>query len=233
MIPALILSGGKGTRLAQTVPHLPKILAPIQKTPFLQLLIEQLEKSGIFSKIILALGYKASYILDYLQMKPFSIPIEISLESSPMGTGGAILQALDKINTNVFMTLNGDSFFDLPFQKFLDFHQKKQADLSIGCIEMNNASQYGLLEIDSLGRILKFSEKSTAMNGLISAGIYLMQKNLFTTLPLAPCSLEKDLFPRFLEKRAFAFPHTGTFIDIGTALTYREAQNTLIPWICQ
>ena len=232
MIPALILAGGLGTRLAQTVPHLPKALAPICETPFLHLLLRQLQRTGIISKIILALGHKASLIESTELPSGFSLPLEMSLESTPLGTGGAILNAMNKIDTDLFFAMNGDSFFDLSFGAFLNFHQSHQAALSIACTEVADTARYGSLKIDSSGRILHFGEKSSNVySSWINAGIYLMEKKLFSNIPFAPYSLEKDLFPRFLKKRIFAFAHQGVFIDIGTQHDYYEAQKTLKPWL--
>ena len=264
MLPALILAGGLGTRLAKTVPNLPKSLAPIHNTPFLQLLLQQLQETKIISKVVLALGHRAPDVIDYLHTSLFSFPIEISLESAPLGTGGAILNALDKIDSDYFLTMNGDSFFDLPFVEFLSFHRKMGAQLTIACTELDEASRYGMIKMNADSQIISFSEKShIPLKGWVSTGIYLMQKNLFSTLPKTPCSLEKDLFPQILAsgtrdiaKRQganedpkdaaklmqpktdssgclgiYGFPHAGTFIDIGTHLSYHEAQKTLKPWI--
>ncbi len=232
MIPALILAGGMGTRLAQTVPNLPKTLAPIYKTPFLHLLIEQLASTKIISKIVLALGHKASHVIDYIESKTFAIPIEISLETAPLGTGGAILHALDTIDTDLFLTVNGDSFFDIPFSDFLNFHLLKSSSLTIACTEIEQASRYGRIEMDESLKIISFTEKSDApQRGWVSTGMYLMQKSLFSTLPKGACSLERELFPRFLKSGIYGFSYIGTFIDIGTDVSYYEAQKTLKPWI--
>lgn len=232
MISALILAGGLGTRLAQTVPYLPKALAPIQGIPFLQILLRQLQRANLFSKVILALGHKSSFIEHFLCSTSFPFPIEISIEPSPLGTGGAIFHALEKIDSDLFLTMNGDSYFDLSFSSFLHFHQAKQAAISIACTEIEDAARYGSIEMDTSQRILNFSEKSaSSRKGWISTGIYLLQKSLFTNLPHVPCSLEKDLFPRFLEKGLFGYSHRGTFIDIGTHHSYMQAQETLKPWI--
>lgn len=230
MIDAILLTGGLGTRLAQTVPHLPKALAPIQGTPFLQLLFEQLHASGLISKIILALGYKASAIQSYCQSLPY--PIEFSIETTPLGTGGAILHALSKTTSSTLLVMNGDSFFDLSLSSFLAFHREQQSDFTIACREVEDASRYGAVEFDSRQRIVSFSEKSQSVKpGWINAGLYLIEKRVLSPFPHSSLSLEKEIFPCLLTKKLFAYPHSGVFIDIGTQNSYFEAQEILNPWI--
>src|SRR3989338_8535502 len=126
MVCGIILAGGLGTRLAQTVPYLPKVLAPIQGVPFLELLLHRLGKAAILSKVILALGHKAADIQRFLQQKPFLVSIDFSIESTPLGTGGALLLALNQTDAETLLVLNGDSFFDLPLADFYAFPSSKQ-----------------------------------------------------------------------------------------------------------
>lgn len=234
MIDAIILAGGFGTRLSQTLPHIPKALAPIKRVPFLDLLLEQLQASGIISKVVMALGYKAAHIETHVSQKSYSFPIEFSIEPTPQGTGGAIVLAVEKTTTNTLLILNGDSYFDLDLAHFLRAHLEKKGMGSIACREMEDTSRYGTLEIDPSDRIHSFREKNGCnTKGWINAGVYLMQKELFSSLPQANYSLEKELLPRFLEKKLFAYPHSGAFIDIGTPESYDEAQEILKPWIKQ
>lgn len=230
---AIILAGGFGTRLASVVSHVPKVLAPIRGTAFLYLLLNQLARTSLFSKIILALGYKADLVEAALQIAPpFPFAIETVIEQSPLGTGGAILQGLEKVSGDTFWVMNGDTFFDISFAMLQAFHQEKGADLSIACRWMSDRGRYGSLEVDAEGKIIKFREKSSEQAaGLISGGIYLAKKNLFASLPLQKASLEDDFFPLFNQKKIFAYPESGIFIDIGTPASYFEAQTVLTPWI--
>jgi NDP-sugar pyrophosphorylase family protein len=231
MIDAIILAGGLGTRLAPILPHLPKTLAPIQKTPFLQLLINQLARSGIVSKIVMALSHKASAIESFIQSHSYSLPIEFSFEPSPLGTGGAILHALPKTTSDTLLILNGDSFFDLPLADFYHFHLTQKGSLTIACRYVEDCSRYGSILFDNSQKIYRFTEKSqTPTNGWINSGIYLIQRHLFSPFCAGVYSLESEFFPQFLQSTAFAYLHTGAFIDIGTPSSYREAQEILQPW---
>jgi D-glycero-alpha-D-manno-heptose 1-phosphate guanylyltransferase len=233
MVTALILAGGLGTRLASVLPHLPKTLAPIQNVPFLQLLFNQLENSKIVTQIILSLGHKADAIEEFLTKKRCSIPIDLSIEPSPLGTGGALLYTLPKITTDTLLILNGDSYFHLPLAQFLHFHETKKSDFSIACKAVENGSRYGVIEIDPTSKkILSFKEKPPKSDpAIINAGIYLIEKHLLSPLTPGHYSLEKDFFPLFLKKNSFAYLHEGSFIDIGTPTSYNEAQTILAPWI--
>ncbi len=232
MLTAVILAGGLGTRLAPILSHLPKTLAPIQGVPFLQLLFDQLEKSALISKVILALGHKAADVQSFLKTQTYSFTVELSIEPAPLGTGGALLYALPRTKGETLIILNGDSYFNLSLSDFLNFHLQKQADLTIACHQIEDISRYGSIDIDSDSRILNYREKSPiSQRGWINAGLYLIEKSLLTPFDTKPCSIEKDLFPQFLIKKVFAYCEEATFIDIGTPTSYNQAQEILKPWI--
>ena len=231
MLEVIILAGGLGTRLASAVPHLPKILAPIQKTPFLHILLTQLAKANIISKAILALRHRADEILQALSI-PLPFPIEASFESHALGTGGAVLQALSKTSQEDILVINGDTFFDLSFSTLHAFHVEKKATITVATRQVPDRSRYGSIEIDSSSKIISYQEKAThSGKGLISAGIYLIQKKILLDLSIKESSLETDFFPLFIQKGAFSYLHSGVFIDIGTPESYEEAQTILQPWI--
>ena len=119
---AIVLAGGFGTRLATTLPNVPKALAPIQGVPFIEILLHWLERSGIVSRVVFALGHLSQVMSDYLSSRPSHIAIEFSIEATPLGTGGALLQALQKTNSTQILAMNGDSFFDLPLKAIREFH---------------------------------------------------------------------------------------------------------------
>lgn len=234
MVNAIILAGGLGTRLAQIVSHLPKTLAPIRGVPFLHLLLQQLQISGIVSKVILALGYKAPDVQAFLSKQSFSFQVDCAVEPAPLGTGGALLNALPKSDSETLLVLNGDSYFDLPLHSFLSFHRSQKAHITIACRQVEDTSRYGAIEMDPSFRITQFREKSSAPRpGYVNAGLYLIEKESLFAFPPGPCSLEKDFFPSFLRKQVFGYPHVGTFIDIGTPNSYNEAQEILKPWIAK
>lgn len=226
---AIILAGGLGTRLQQTVPGVPKALAPILGIPFLKILLQQLDESRFFSKVILALGHRAQQIEEAIT-PIYSFKLVYSVETDPLGTGGAILHALPRIEGETFFVCNGDSYSDISFASFYAFHKTKKGELSLVCRELEDTSRYGSILFDEELRVLQFNEKSSAIaKGWISCGMYLFEKKIFAPFKQSCSSLEKDLFPHFLSHKIFAYPHTGSFIDIGTKDSYEMAQEYLKP----
>lgn len=222
----IILAGGMGTRLRSVVPHLPKGLAPIQGVPFLHVMVKELSRLPLVSKIIFALGYLAQTIIDSFQGS--SVPLYFSCEETPLGTGGAIRKALALAETEQVLVLNGDTYLNWSLDDMLSLHQRKGADISIACKELEDAGRFGTIQLSSEGRIEAFHEKQSG-SGLVSCGVYLFRKTLFHNVPFKdPFSLEREGFPHFLKShKLVGFVTEGTFIDIGTPESYIESQTLL------
>lgn len=224
---AIILAGGFGTRLQKVVSDRPKPLALIQGTPFLDLLINRLKH---LPKVVLAIGYKAEQMVEYYSENP---TLEFSIESTPLGTGGAIKQALSLTTTDDVLVLNGDSFLDFSLEDFYAYHRKMGGDLTLASLQMSEANRYGSLKLGPDHYLLSFVEKSAEIkSGWINGGVYLMKRSLFDGLSLADAfSFEQDLMPNLLNKEVFGYPCSGTFIDIGTESSYEKAQEILKPFL--
>ena len=223
-VGCIILAGGQGTRLRSVVADVPKPLAKIGETPFLALLLRQLSAVSYIDKVILAIGYKGDLIQDYFLRRPSSIPLEYSIEREPLGTGGALKQALSLCSSSDVCVLNGDSFLDLDFDLFWKRHVEMKADLTLAAIEVAATDRFGTLGLDPTLRVLTFGEKQGRSRGWINGGIYLMKSDLLVDFP-SVFSLENEGFPKLLEQRVFGFQANGSFIDIGTPESYVEAQN--------
>jgi D-glycero-alpha-D-manno-heptose 1-phosphate guanylyltransferase len=221
-IESIILAGGLGTRLRECVPDLPKPLAPINGTPFLDILLKQMRTFPV-SSIVLAVGYKAEHIQDHYK----GHSLIFSVEDKPLGTGGALKKALALTTSDHVLVLNGDSFLDIDFAAFWQQHQETRADLTLACLKMEDAGRYGSVSFEEdTGRIRSFTEPSSWING----GVYLMQRDLLKAFPDS-FSLEKEAFPALLHKNLYGFPCEGTFIDIGTKSSFCEAQQLLKAFI--
>lgn len=225
MFDVIILAGGFGTRLASVLPNLPKALAPIGKTPFIDLMLQRLAQEQIANKAVLALGFKSELIIEHFKNSPPVLPVEFSIETSPLGTGGALLLALQKTKSETVLVMNGDCFCNLSFTGFSSFHLEKKADLTLAVLYSQDLSRYGSVLFEQDGRISHFQEKTQDRNiGYLSMGAYLIQRSALAEFPEGACSIETDLFPQLLSKRAFAFKHLGEFLDIGTPQSYELAQ---------
>ena len=116
----LILCGGMGTRLRSVDAHTPKVMMSFEERPFLDILVHHLKVQG-FRRIILATGFKSDWIEKYYQVNDPGVVIEYSRETEPLGTGGAIKNARELIQSDPFFVLNGDCYCDVFFDDFLDF----------------------------------------------------------------------------------------------------------------
>jgi D-glycero-alpha-D-manno-heptose 1-phosphate guanylyltransferase len=223
---AIILAGGKGSRLRSVIKHKPKPLAEVCGRPFLEYLLLYLKKWGI-KDIIMAVGYKKNYIMDYFgNGKKWDVRISYSIEQKPLGTAGSLKKAIKSLKDKNILVLNGDSFFDLKLRDFMTFHDKHGGIGTISLTPLNRPKRYGSVNIDPLGRIQGFYEKRGGAKTLINAGIYLFNKKISRFIPKGKVSLEKEIFPRLVSKGLFGFFSNGYFVDIGTPESYKHAQES-------
>src|SRR6202050_1403605 len=112
----VILAGGFGLRLRGTIGDVPKPMAPIAGRPFLELLLRQLKRHG-FSRVILSVGYKQEVIREHFGEEAFGLELVYSIETSPLGTGGALREAVAHIRTETALIMNGDSYTDVDLSR--------------------------------------------------------------------------------------------------------------------
>lgn len=226
-IDVVILCGGLGTRLRPVVSDRPKVLAKIGEKTFLDILIDNATNQG-FKNIILCVGYLKRQIKNHFDCgKDYNIMF--SEEEEPLGTGGALKKAKPLIKSNPFVVMNGDSICNINFHDFYDFHVNKKATLSMALVRTKAAQDFGSVILDESQRITSFKEKVVSKDEcLINAGIYLMQKDVFSYMPDENrFSLEYDFFPRIIEERCFGFIIEDELIDIGTPERYKKAINLI------
>lgn len=218
---AIVLAGGLGTRLRSVVQDIPKPMAPVSGKPFLEYLIEHLESQGI-KRVILSVGYKWEYIRNYFGNRFREVEILYSVEDFPLGTGGAIKKALEKVAGDEVFICNGDTLFKINLAKMKDC--KKDFKIVLALKEVYKSDRYGSVEIDDEGRIRKFAEKIYRERAFINGGIYLIDKDLFDDFNLP----EVFSFEKFLEENVERIPMVGVvfddyFIDIGVPEDYERA----------
>lgn len=220
---ALVLAGGKGTRLAAAVPDRPKILAPIGHEPFLDILIAQLRRQG-FSQLVFLLGDRAEPIVTALR-RVGGLHIETSIEPEPMGTAGAVKHAR-RFCTEDFFLLNGDTYLELDAAGLLAAHERTAALVTIAAAQVPDASRFGSLDVGDDGRLLRFREKRASSGaGLINGGVYVMSPRVLDRIPEGRAvSLETEVFPALLSagERVTVVPQQGDFFDIGTEASWKD-----------
>ncbi|HIC4001823.1 TPA: D-glycero-D-manno-heptose 1-phosphate guanosyltransferase [Campylobacter jejuni] len=219
---AIILCGGLGTRLKSIIKDIPKPMAPINDKPFLEFIFEYLKKQGI-KEVILAVSYKYEVIQEYFKDEFLGIKIKYSIEKEPLGTGGAIKEALKFIKNEAYV-LNGDTIFDIDLKKLILNNSK----ICLALKQMNDFDRYGTVELDSKNYIMLFKEKEFKKQGLINGGIYFLNKDIFNDFTLQ----EKFSFEEFLQEnyeklKAKAHIFDNYFIDIGVPGDYGRFMNDI------
>jgi D-glycero-alpha-D-manno-heptose 1-phosphate guanylyltransferase len=225
----VILAGGLGTRMRGVAGDVPKAMAQIGGRPFIELLLKQLRHYR-FSRVILSVGYKHNTIRNYFGENAFALKLSYSVESSPLGTGGALRQAVDQMATDAVLIMNGDSYTDLDLEDLVQAHADSGVDVTVAVVP-GSRNDAGSVVLERDGKILAFAEKRMVADSLyLSAGIYMLNRNLVNGIPPAvKISLEEQLFPQWLAggKSIRGFVFEGQCIDIGTPERYRMAQKLL------
>lgn len=223
---AIILAGGFGTRLKSVVHDVPKSMALIQERPFLEYLFDYLIGQGI-QKLILSTGYKSEHIRNHFKTQYKNIPIVYSNEESPLGTGGAIKKALDHVESAQVVVTNGDTIFLGRIPEQYQFHIYNHADATIALKRLEDCARYGTVEINDSKRITGFREKMAAKQGLINAGLYILNRNIFESMVMPDkFSIEQDFFANYCDNLLFYGYEDGHyFLDIGIPEDYERAQN--------
>ncbi len=225
---AIILAGGLGTRLRDTIPDLPKCMAPVAGQPFLKHVIRYLLSQGV-EKFIFSLGHKHEIIEGFLKDQFSTLNYQSSVEEEPLGTGGAIQLASKRaIEENVFI-VNGDTLFKADLQKAALFHVEKNAECTVMLKPMQNFDRYGAVELENDYTVKSFREKQFYQNADINAGIYFLNTENFLDKGFPEkFSFEKDYLEKyFTDKKIFGKIEDNYFIDIGIPEDYQRAQREL------
>ena len=217
---AVIMVGGKGTRLRPLTYARPKPVLLVADKPCLNYLIDSFIAGGI-EEIYLACGYKSQYLVDAIgDGSDRGVKIIYSFEETPLGTGGAIKLLEDKLD-DTFVAANGDVFVQMDLKKEIDTHFDNDADVTLSLTEVSNPWEFGTACIDEKGRIYKFMEKpkkEEVISNLINSGTYILNKKILSFVPKNEFfDLSKDLFPILMEKdyKIWGHPLDGVWMDVG------------------
>jgi len=227
---AVVLAGGLGTRLRSVVADRPKVLAPVRGRPFLAYLLDQVAAAGI-REAVLCTGYLGEDVRTAFGDAHADLRLIYSQESSPLGTAGALRQALPLVpeSADTLLVLNGDSYCETDIRAFEAWHRARGAVASIALVEVADTRRYGRVQTDPDGRVVRFEEKGEAAGpGWINAGQYLLERRLVESVPAAPgggaVSLEREVFPAWVGRGLCGHRSGGPFIDIGTPESYARAE---------
>ena len=198
---ALILAGGRGTRLRPLTDKIPKSLIPINNIPLIARSIKYLKKFEM-TDIIICTGYKTKQIEMYVKKnKNFGCKIEYSIEKTPLGTGGAIKKAIKNITDKSFIVINGDVVTNIDLKKIL----KKPNTIAANELK----TKFGTMKIKN-DKILKFNEKTDVENVWMNPGLYHLNSDIIRILPNKG-SLEAEIFPKLVKMKSL---HTVKFKNV-------------------
>lgn len=234
---ALILAGGRGTRLRPLTVYTPKPIVPLMNRPFMLYQIEALRKAGI-TDITLSLSYQPDKIAEVLGTgSEFGVSLRFVTEPNPLGTAGAYRFAKQGIHETT-VVLNGDILTNIDLAKVVNFHKAKGSEATIVLKEVEDPTQYGLVETDASGRVEAFREKPSAEEAAnlkskdINAGIYILEPSVLDLIPENEIrSFEYDVFPALLQnKRPFnAYVLKDEYWrDIGNPQSYLAAHHDFL-----
>jgi len=232
MTSAIILAGGLGTRLRSVVPDLPKPMAPINGKPFLEYQIRYWISQDV-NHFVISAGYKYQVIKDYFGAKFEGAIIDYVVEESPLGTGGGLLLASEKISHHEnFLLLNGDTYFDIDLKDLTKFSQENNADWSFSLFRSSEVDRYLGMNISRNGEISSFHSNSNSGEKLVNGGVYLVNPSALSSIPFSlegKVSLEDDIFPAAMTmgQRFFGKEYQNDFIDIGVPDDYCRASIVL------
>lgn len=220
---ALILAGGKGTRLKPITHEIPKPLVLVQGKPILQHNIELMRLNEI-RDIIISIGYMGEKIKEYFgDGKRFGVSITYVEERKPMGTGGPLKMAKHLLD-DTFVMCNGDELKDIDLFEMYKYHVDCKGLCTIALTTVDDPSSYGVPRLEG-NRILAFMEKpKSPPSNLINSGLYVLEPEVISMVPDGPCSIEKDLFPKLASQRVlYGYPFSGQWFDTGTLERYDRA----------
>src|SRR3954471_21664502 len=219
---AVVLAGGRGTRLAPYTTVLPKPLMPIGDMPILEILLRQLQRSGI-RRVTLAVGHLAALLESYFgDGARLGVSLDYSYEDEPVGTAGPLALVADLDRT--FLVMNGDLLTTIDFGDLLRAHRSRGADVTVGLFEKRVAIDLGIVDTDASGRVTDYTEKPTLTYD-VSVGIYAMEPSVLAHIEPSERLDLPDLVLRLIAAGAevHAYRFSGTWFDIGRPDDYAAA----------
>jgi NDP-sugar pyrophosphorylase family protein len=231
---AILLAGGKGTRLRPLTIHTPKPIVPIFERPFLHYQLDLLKQVPEIDQVILSLNYQPRRIEEIFgDGSGTGLSVRYVVEPAPLGTAGAVRYAGDSLRESV-VVFNGDVLTQVDLAAVLALHRERRARATIVLTPVENPSAYGLVETDAAGNVRRFLEKPKPDEitcNTINAGIYVLEPDTFDRIPAdTPWSIERSFFPSLIERGEtfVAYVDGGYWIDIGTPEKYTQVHHDIM-----
>jgi NDP-sugar pyrophosphorylase family protein len=203
-------------------------MADVAGRPFITYLLDQLADAGI-AETILCTGYMADHVRNTLGDSYHGMKLGYSIETEPLGTGGALRLATPLLRTDKALVMNGDSCCLADLGAFANWSRANHAKAALLLTQVEDGRRFGRIHTDEVGHILSFLEKTDEPGATwINSGIYLIETNLLETIAAdRPVSLERDVFPSWIGKGFFGYKVLAPFLDIGTPESYARGETFL------
>lgn len=225
-VTAIILAGGKGTRIRSLYPDVPKPMIPIRNKPFLYWVTVFLARAGV-SHFVYSTGYFGDQIAAWARDDNLPGIVRSTVhENEPLGTGGGLINCLQAVNSEWVLVANGDSLCLSGMDALLAITRRDNVVGGLIGVHIDDTSRYGSLDLTAQGRLTAFREKAPG-RGHINAGTYLFRKDALMALGRrGACSIEQDVFPELIARGGHlqaVLVRDAPFIDIGTPETVAQA----------
>jgi len=221
---ALILAGGKGTRMRPLTYEIPKPMIPLKGKPLVQHIMELCRKYDI-RDIILSVGYLGDKVKQHFgDGSNLGIRISYVEEKEELGTAGPLNLAKGMLD-GPFLMFNGDVLCTLDIPDFIRFHEENKGLVTIALTQVEDTSSFGVVKMKG-DKIVEFIEKPSAgeESKLINAGVYIIEPEIFRYLPKGKASIERDIFPQLArEGKLYGYHFEGSWLDTGTPEAYERA----------
>jgi mannose-1-phosphate guanylyltransferase len=231
---AILLAGGKGTRLRPLTLHTPKPIVPIFNRPFLHYQLDLLKQVPEIDEAILSLNYQPRRVEEVFgDGTDLGLRVRYVVEPQPLGTAGAVKYAEQYIDDSV-VVFNGDVLTQIDLAAVIALHRARKARATIVLTPVENPAAYGLVETDPDGRVRRFVEKPSPDQitcDTINAGIYVLEPETFDRIPKdTNWSIERSYFPSLVERGEtfVAYIYRGYWIDIGTPAKYLQVHRDIM-----
>ena len=235
---AVVLVGGFGTRLRPLTYAIPKPLLPVAHVPMIRRLINRLADGGV-TDVVLALGFKPEpFFAEFPNNMCGNVRMTYAIEETPLDTAGAIGFAARVAGiTGTFVVANGDVMTDLNVADLIAFHARSGAMATISLTPVDDPSQFGIVETDEAGKVLRFVEKpkpGETNSRFASAGTYVMEESTLALMPgTEKLSIERVTFPQLVAQGSlYAMATNDYWIDAGRPDTYIQANNDVAAKLC-
>lgn len=224
---AVVLCGGLGTRLGELTRDTPKPLLEVAGQPFVTHVLERLQGNGV-THACLAVSFQWYKLRAALGDHWNGLPLSYSVEDKPLGTGGAIRQALKTMGWPEALIANGDTLVEADLRQMHSLGRRVNADVVLALKKVPDTARYGRVTLLPSGRVASFSEKGVGGPGLINAGLFWLRAELLTAIPHAVFSFEQDVMMAHLHEHAIhGLTADGYFIDMGIPEDLERARQDL------